>query len=356
LAIKLGDKVISEEGYPFIVAEMSGNHNHSLDRALEIVDAAAEAGADALKIQTYTADSMTFDISEREFVINDPDSPWNGKSLYDLYKEACTPYDWHKEIQERCIENKLTFFSTPFDDAAVDFLEDLNVPFYKVASFENVDTKLIEKIAKTGKPTIISTGMANLDELNDMVAAYRNAGGKDLILLKCTSSYPADASTINLRTLSDLRTKFGVEVGLSDHSLGIAVPVAAVVLGARVIEKHLTLSRADGGVDSSFSLEPLEFKAMVDECKRAVNALGEVRYVPTRKEMSSLKLRRSLYVSGNLAKGASFSSENLARIRPGLGLMCKHWDEVIGKKASRDIERGTPMSWELIEQDGGEKK
>ena len=333
---------------PFIIAEMSGNHNQSLDRALAIVEAAAKAGAHAVKLQTYTADTMTLNIAEREFFINDPDSLWKGKSLYDLYKEAYTPWEWHKPIFEHCRGLGLIYLSTPFDETAVDFLEELNVPCYKIASFENTDIPLIRKVAATGKPMIISIGMATIAELDETVRTARKAGCRDLILLKCTSSYPATPENTNILTIPHMAKLFDCQVGLSDHTMGIGAAVASVALGATMIEKHFTLSRADGGVDSAFSMEPDEMRALVAETKRAWQALGKVSYGPTEKEKKSLIFRRSLYIVQDMKKGDILTKENLRAIRPGLGLPPKHYDMLIGKRVNRDVQRGTAVSWELI--------
>ncbi len=334
---------------PFIIAEMSGNHNQSIDRALKIVEAAAKTGAHALKIQTYTADTMTIDIAEGEFFINDKNSLWEGKSLYQLYQEAHTPWDWHKPIFDRARELGMVPFSTPFDDTAVDFLEDLDNAVYKIASFENTDTPLIKKVASTGKPMIISTGMATLEELEESVAAARDAGCKDLVLLKCTSTYPATPENTNILTIPDIRERFGCHAGLSDHTMGIGVAVASVALGACVIEKHFTLRRADGGVDSTFSMEPDEMRQLVVETERAHQALGEVRYGPTDKEKASLVFRRSLYFVEDMKAGDTITDKNLRAIRPGHGLPPKYYSSLLGKKVNRDIKRGTPASLDLIE-------
>jgi N-acetylneuraminate synthase len=346
--LTIGDRRIGCSEAPFIIAEMSGNHNHSLGRALQIVDAAAAAGAHALKLQTYTADTMTLDIAEREFLITDPASLWNGRNLYDLYREAHTPWEWHAPIMERCKQLGLICFSTPFDATSVDFLETLDVPAYKIASFENVDLPLIRKVAATGKPIIMSTGMASLAELDEAVTAAREAGCSELVLLKCTSSYPASPENTNILTIPHLREMFGCEVGLSDHTMGVGVAVASVALGATVIEKHFTLARADGGVDSAFSLEPSEMNALVVETERAWQALGTVNYGPTDKEKKSLIFRRSLYVSCDIAAGEEFTAENVRAIRPGLGLPPKFLSQVLGRRAARDIDRGTPLSLELL--------
>jgi len=333
---------------PFVIAEMSGNHNHSLERALAIVEAAAAAGAHGLKIQTYTPDTMTLDINEREFCISDPKSLWTGRSLYDLYGEAYTPWDWHQPIFDRARELGLVAFSTPFDDTSVEFLETLNVPCYKIASFENTDLPLIRRVAATGKPLIISTGMATLAELDDAVRAARGAGCRDLILLKCTSTYPASPTNTNLRTIPHLRELFACEVGLSDHTMGVGVAVAAVALGATVIEKHFTLRRADGGVDSSFSMEPAELAQLMTETERAWQAQGDVRYGTMDAEQGSVIFRRSLYVVQDVRSGEALTPENLRAIRPGLGLPTKHLEHVLGRRVKGDVKRGTALRWDLL--------
>ena len=346
--IKIGDKLIGRNHQPFIIAEMSGNHNQSLERALKIVEAAAGTGAHALKIQTYTPDSMTLDLNEREFRINDPDSLWSGKTLYKLYSEAYTPWEWHKPLFERASELGVIIFSTPFDAAAVDLLEDLGAPCYKIASFENTDLALIRRVAATGKPMIISTGMASIAELDEAVSAARESGCKDLILLKCTSTYPAVASDTNILTIPHMRDLFGCEVGLSDHTLGVGVSIASVALGASLIEKHFTLNRADGGVDSVFSMEPEEMAQLVDETERAWQSLGEVMYGATGPEKNSLALRRSLYVVKSIKAGDVLTSDHIKSIRPGLGLAPKYLPMILGKKINRNVDRGMPMSWDLI--------
>ena len=346
--VKIAGRVIGAKSPPFIIAEMSGNHNQSLERALEIVEAAAKTGAHALKIQTYTPDTMTLDLDEGEFHISDPSSLWTGTSLYKLYGQAYTPWEWHKPIFERARELGIIAFSTPFDSTAVELLESLNVPCYKIASFENTDIPLIRQVAATGKPMIISTGMASVAELDETVQAAREAGCKDLVLLKCTSSYPSTPENTNIRTIPHLRELFGCEVGLSDHTMGCGAAVAAVALGATVIEKHFTLARADGGVDSAFSLEPAEMNMLVVESERAWQSLGEVSYGATIADRKSLVFRRSLYVVRNVDAGESFSLENVRAIRPGLGMAPKWIDTVLQKKATKDIKRGTPLGWDLI--------
>lgn len=334
---------------PFIIAEMSGNHNQSLERALEIVDAAAGAGVDALKIQTYTADTMTIDKSDGEFFISDPKSLWEGESLYSLYQKAYTPWEWHEAIFDRCKERGIIGFSTPFDFSAVDFLEELDCPIYKIASFENIDLPLIKRVAQTGKPMIVSTGMANVAELQELVDTARENGCEDLTLLKCTSSYPASPKGSNLLTIPHMKELFKCNVGVSDHTLGIGVAVASMALGARVVEKHFTLSRSDGGVDSAFSLEPIEMAQLVHECNNAVQALGHVSYQMQEQERKSLVYRRSLYVVKDMQAGDVLTPENMRSIRPGLGLAPKYYEILIGKKVKRNICRGTAVSWDIVE-------
>jgi pseudaminic acid synthase len=346
--ITIGNRRVGAGETPFVIAEMSGNHNQSLERALEIVKAAAGAGAHGLKIQTYTPDTMTIDLDEREFHIGDPKSLWAGTSLHKLYGEAYTPWEWHKPIFDRASELGMIAFSTPFDDTAVDFLESLDVPCYKIASFENTDLPLIRRVAATGKPLIISTGMATVAELDETVRAARNAGCNDLILLKCTSTYPATAENTNILTIPHLRELFGCEVGLSDHTMGVGVSVASVALGASVIEKHFTLSRADGGVDSAFSMEPAEMAQLVMETGRAMQALGQVSYGPTEVEASSVQFRRSLYVVQDMKAGDVLTRENVRAIRPGLGLPTKYLEVVLGKTVKQPVKRGTAMSWKLL--------
>jgi pseudaminic acid synthase len=347
--IILGNHAIGVKNRPFIVAEMSGNHNQSLERALSIVEAAAQSGAHALKIQTFTADTMTLDIHKNEFNIDDESSIWNGKTLYELYKEAYTPWEWHKPIFDRAKELGMVAFSTPFDESAVDFLEELNVPCYKIASFENTDIPLIQKVAATGKPVIISTGMATVAELDETVRAAKSAGCQQLILLKCTSTYPAKPENTNINTIPHMRELFNCEVGLSDHTMGVGVAVASVVLGATIIEKHFTLSRKDGGVDSAFSLEPAELKTLVVESERAWKSMGTIMYGPTDVEKKSTEHRRSLYITKDIKAGERLSKDNLRPIRPGLGLPTKYLNNLLGKKVARDVTKGTPMSWELLE-------
>lgn len=334
---------------PLVVAEMSGNHNQSLDRALAIVDAAAAAGAHAIKLQTYTADTLTIDARGEGFTISDSDSLWRGRNLYDLYRDAYTPWDWHAPIFHHARARGLVAFSSPFDESAVDFLETLDVPAYKIASFENVHLPLIRKAAATGKPLVISTGMATIAELDDAVGAAREAGCRDLVLLKCTSTYPATPANTNLATIADLRARYDCEVGLSDHTMGLGVAAAAVAMGATVIEKHFTLARADGGVDAAFSLEPSEFAALVIETERASAAVGKVRYGPTDAEKKSLMFRRSLYVVQDLEAGDLLTTEAVRIIRPGMGLPPKEYDRVLGRRVRTRVPRGTPLTWDVIE-------
>lgn len=347
-SVMIADRHIGVGYPPFVIAEMSGNHNQSLERAIEIVDSAAASGAHAMKLQTYTADTMTLDVKEREFFIEDSESLWKGRTLYDLYQEAHTPWEWHKPIFDRCRELGMICFSTPFDDTAVDFLEGLDSPCYKIASFENTDLPLIRKVAATGKPIIISTGMATVAELDESVGAAREAGCKCLILLKCTSSYPAAPENTNILTIPHLRELFKCEVGLSDHTMGVGVSVAAVALGATVIEKHFTLCRADSGVDSAFSLEPDEMASLLVETKRAWQALGTISYGPTDKEKASLQFRRSLYVGRDMVPGEPFNRVNLRIVRPGLGLAPKYYEIILGKKVITHVRKGMPVTWEML--------
>lgn len=347
--ICIGQRLIGFSHQPLIIAEMSGNHNQSLDQALALVDAAAKAGAHALKLQTYTPDTMTLNLKEGAFSVQDPNSLWAGASLYELYQKAFTPWEWHKLIFERAKVHGMIAFSSPFDETAVDFLESLNVPAYKIASFENTDIPLIQRVAKTGKPMIISTGMATLAELEDSVKAAREAGCEQLILLKCTSNYPATPENSNVLTIPHMRELFGCHVGLSDHTMGVGVAVAAVAHGAPIVEKHFTLRRADGGVDSAFSLEPEELAMLVVETERAWRSLGTVHYGPTSAEKKSLAFRRSLYVTQDMESGEVFSADNVRAIRPGFGLPPKHLPEVLGAVAKADIKRGTAIAWHLIE-------
>ena len=344
----INNKALGMGHSPLIIAEMSGNHNQSLDKALEIVEAAANAGAHALKLQTYTADTMTLDLNDDDFSINDDNSLWKGEKLYDLYNKACTPWEWHKTIFKRANELGMICFSSPFDETAVDFLEELNVPAYKIASFENNHLPLIKKVASTGKPIIISTGMATVAEIGEAVDTARNAGCRDLVLLKCTSPYPATPKDSNILTIPNMRELFKCEVGLSDHTMGIGTSVAAVAHGATVIEKHFTLARKDGGVDSSFSLEPREFKSLVVETERAWQSLGEVIYGGVDSEDKSKKFRRSIYISNDMRSNDFFTKDNIKILRPGLGLPPKYFDIIIGKKINKNAKKGTAVAWDLI--------
>ncbi|GAE92674.1 N-acetylneuraminate synthase [Gracilibacillus boraciitolerans JCM 21714] len=343
-------KKIGMKYSPFIIAEMSGNHNQSLFTAMKIVEAAAIAGADALKIQTYTADTMTISTRSTDFVVSDKKSPWHNQSLHELYQQAYTPWEWHQAIFDRCKELGMIGFSSPFDESAVDFLETLNVPpCYKIASFECTDIPLIKKVASTKKPMIISTGMSSIAEIDETVLTAKNAGCEDIILLKCTSTYPASPMHSNLKTIPNMKEVFQCQVGLSDHTLGIGTAIASVVLGASVIEKHLTLSREDGGVDASFSLEPHELRMLVEESKSAWQAIGNVHYGPTEAEINSKSYRRSLYITEDMQKGEELTKSNLRVIRPGFGLAPKYYDVLLGKKVNKNISRGTALTWDIVE-------
>lgn len=346
--MRIGHHHVGVEHAPFVIAEMSGNHNQSLERALAIVEAAAATGAHALKIQTYTADTMTLSLAEGDFLITDTKSLWKGKNLHELYAQAYTPWEWHEPIMSRARELGMVCFSTPFDETAVDFLETLGVPAYKIASFENIHLPLIRRVAATGKPMIISTGMANAAEIDEAVRGAREGGCDELVLLKCTSTYPATPESSNVLTIPHMRSLFGCEVGLSDHTMGVGVAVAAVAHGATVIEKHFTLRRTDGGVDSTFSLEPEEMRSLVVETERAWQSLGRVSYGPTLQELPSLQFRRSLYVAEDITAGEPFTSANLRAIRPGLGLPPKYIDVFLGKRAGRDLKKGTPLGWDAL--------
>lgn len=344
----INGREISRDTRPYLIAEMSGNHNHSLDRAMEIVTAAAKSGADAIKLQTYTADTITLDCDAPDFVIDDENSLWAGRRLYELYEEAHTPWDWHAPIIEHARTLGLDCFSSPFDASAVDFLEELNVPAYKIASFEVIDLPLIRKVAETGKPMIISTGMASVVEIGEALRVCREAGNEQVCILKCTSTYPATPENTNIATIPNMRTTFGCEVGLSDHTMGTGVAVGAVALGAVLIEKHFTLARADGGVDSAFSLEPHELRQLRQETERAWQSLGRVTYGGTKAEEGSRIFRRSLYVAEDMVEGEAFTPANLRSVRPGFGLPPKHYDVLLGKRVNRALTKGTPVSWDLI--------
>ena len=346
--MQIAERPIGAEHKPYVIAEMSGNHNQSLARALAIVDAAADAGADAIKLQTYTADTMTLDLHVPGFVIEDPDSLWAGRQLHALYHAAHTPWEWHAPIMARARERGLHCFSTPFDETAVDFLQSLGVAAYKIASFECTDLPLIRKVAATGKPMIISTGMASLAEIDEAVQAAHAGGCRDLVLLKCTSTYPASPANSHLRSIAVLREAMGCQVGLSDHTMGCGAAVAAVALGATVVEKHFTLARSDGGVDASFSLEPAELAQLCTETERAWLALGQVRFGTNEAERKSLVFRRSLYIVKDLAPGSVLGPDNVRAIRPGYGLPPKYLELVMGKRVACAVAAGTPLNWDLL--------
>ena len=341
--IKIGKKYP-----PFIIAEMSGNHNQSISNALKIVRAAAKCGVNAIKLQTYTADTITINSKRKEFQINSSKSIWKGASLYSLYKKAYTPWEWHKKIYAEANKNNILCFSSPFDETAVDFLEKINNPIYKVASSECVDLHLIKKIAQTKKPMIISTGMATKKEVHQALECAKKYGCKNIALLKCTSTYPAPVSDINLKTIEDMRKEFNCEVGLSDHTLGIGVPLVAICNGATIIEKHFTLSKKIKSPDSAFSSEPSEFKQLVKESKNISLSIGKIKYGPSESEKKSLIFRRSLYVVKDIKKGETFSDLNIKSIRPSLGLKTSNFDKIIGKKANKFIKKGTPLKWKMI--------
>ena len=348
MSIKIFDTVISQDNKPFIVAEMSGNHNQSLERALEIVDAAASSGAHGLKLQTYTPETMTINAKGGLFDIDDKDSLWYGKNLYDLYRIAYTPWEWHAPIFKRAKEKGLVPFSTPFDETAVDFLEDLNVDCYKIASFENKDIPLLKKVAKTKKPVIISTGGAELKDIWTAVKTLKDNGTEDIVLLKCTSTYPSTPENSNILTIPNMIETFNTIVGLSDHTLGIGAAIASVAIGARVIEKHFTLKRADGGVDSAFSIEPHELKMLVEESERAFLSLGKIQYDVQKVERKNLRFKRSIFAVKGIKAGEMFTKENIRVIRPGDGLEPQYYEIILGKKAKKDIEFATPISWDIL--------
>ncbi len=347
---KINGRKIGPGEKPFIIAEMSGNHNQSIERAFALIEAAAKAGVDALKIQTYTADTMTLDIQDGDFAITDKDSLWAGYTLHKLYSEAYTPWEWHKSIFNKCAELGIIGFSTPFDPTAVDFLETLNVPLYKVASFEVTDLPLIEKIAKTGKPMIISTGMASIEEIQEAYETAVKNGCPNVVLLKCTSSYPASPLNSNVSTIPHMRELFKCQIGLSDHTMGVGCAVAAVAMGATVLEKHFTLKRSDGGVDSAFSLEPAELASLVIEVERAQQSIGVVTYGASQSEKASLAYRRSLYIAQDLKAGDVLTEENLRIVRPGFGLAPKYYKSLLGRHVLNSVKKGTPASWDLISE------
>ncbi|MEO0908506.1 MAG: pseudaminic acid synthase [Pseudomonadota bacterium] len=346
--MRIADRPIDDSQPPYLIAEMSANHNGSLERALAIVDAAADAGANAVKLQTYTADTMTLDCAEPGFVINDPDSLWHGRHLHDLYHEAHLPWEWHAPILERAAQRGIHCLSSPFDASAVAFLEDLGMPAYKIASFELVDLPLIRTVARTGKPIIMSTGMATPAEIDEAVRTARGEGNDQIVVLKCTSTYPATPANTNIATIPHLAAMTGCAVGLSDHTMGCGVAVAATALGAVLIEKHFTLLRADGGVDSEFSMEPAELAQLRIETERAWQSLGKVTYGDVPAEEASRTFRRSLYITRDLKAGEVLDMSAVRAIRPGFGLAPKHLDTLIGKRVTQDVTRGTPMDWRLV--------
>lgn len=348
LGFEIAGRRVGPDSPPYVIAEMSGNHNGSLERALEIVDAAAASGADAIKLQTYTADTMTLKVDAPGFVIDDESSLWNGRHLYDLYAEAHLPWEWHAPIMDHARSLGIACFSSPFDETAVDFLEELNSPAYKIASFELIDLPLIERVARTGKPMIMSTGMATLAEIDEAVRTARDCGNEQIVVLQCTSTYPATPENTNIATIPHLRTATGCLVGLSDHTMGCGVSVAAVALGAVLIEKHFTLARSDGGVDSTFSMEPAELAQLRVETERAWQAVGQVKYGTIAAEALSKSHRRSLYITQDLKAGDPIAADNMRAIRPGHGLPPKFRRQLLGRRVSRDVPRGTPVSWDLL--------
>lgn len=345
--LSIGDRLIGHDSPPYIICELSGNHNGSLERALALVDAAAATGCDAIKIQTYTPDTMTIDSDRPDFKIHG--GLWDGRTLYDLYREAHTPFEWHEALFDRARSQGVTMISTPFDESAADLLEDLGCPAYKIASFEVTDLPLIAYVARKGRPMIVSTGLAGLAEIEEAVATARENGCEELVLLHCISSYPAPTEQSNIRTIPNLSAAFGVQVGLSDHTRGTATSVAAVALGATMIEKHFTLARADGGPDAAFSLEPEEFRALCDDCRNAWLALGEVSYQLKPAEKANLGFRRSLYAVQDIPAGGTINATNVRSIRPGFGLAPRFFPEVVGRRARDPIARGTALAWDLLE-------
>ena len=345
---KIEKTKIGQDFPPYIIAEMSGNHNQSLDRALKIVEIAAECGVNAIKLQTYTPDTITLNVRNKEFIIHDKKSLWHGKSLYELYEEAHTPWEWHEPIMNLAKKVGIACFSSPFDSSSVDFLEKLNVPAYKIASPEIIHLPLIEKVAKTGKPMIISTGMATIGEINDALSTATIEDSNQAILLKCTSSYPSSPRNSNIISIPHMKQLFNCDIGLSDHTLGIGAPIAAVANGAVIIEKHFTLDRSEGGVDSAFSLEPSEMKQLVVESKRAWESIGIINYGPTESEEPSLNFRRSIYSSKKIKKGEKIDDSNIKIIRPAKGIEPKFYNIIIGKRVNRDLEKGTALTWEMF--------
>lgn len=344
--ININGRAIGPSHSPYLIAELSGNHNGDFDRAIALISAAKKSGASAVKLQTYTADTITMDHDGRGFILED--GLWKGRRLYELYQEASTPWEWHEKLFAHARALDLTIFSSPFDTTAVDFLERLQAPAYKIASFEIVNLPLIARVAKTGRPIIISTGMASTEEISEALATAKAGGCSQIALLQCTSGYPSPPEDSNLRTIGDLAERFGTVVGLSDHTLGTAVPVSAIALGAAIVEKHFTHHRADGGPDAAFSLEPQEFAKLCADCRTAWSALGQITYAVAPSEVGSLKVRPSLYAVRDIAKGETLTLENVRPIRPGYGLAPKHLDTVLGLKASQEVPRGTPLNWDLI--------
>ncbi len=344
--MQINNRLIASDQPTYIIAEMSANHDRDFDKAVKIIEAAHQAGADAVKLQTYTPDTITIQSDKDYFRIKG--TIWDGRTLYDLYGEAYTPWEWQPKLKQVANDLGMDLFSTPFDFTAVDFLEEMNVPVHKIASFENGDIPLIRYIARTGKPIIMSTGMVNLAEIHEAVTAIREEGNDQIALLKCTSSYPAPLEEANLATIPHLAQAFAVVAGLSDHTMGSTAPVVAVTLGARIIEKHFTLSRNDPGPDSSFSMEPHEFRQMVDAIRMTEQAIGNIQYGPTDKEKNSRVFRRSLFVVADIKAGEPLTTDNIRSIRPSHGLHTRYYDDVLGKTASQDIEQGTPLSWDLI--------
>lgn len=345
--MEIAGRAIGPGSPTYVIAELSANHRGSLEAAVRLVEAAADSGADAIKLQTYTADTITIDADRPEFRITSG-TVWDGRTLHALYAEAHTPWEWHEPLQRAATDRGLHFFSSPFDASAVEFLERLGVPAFKIASFEIVDIGLIDRVARTGKPMIISTGMATLTEITEAVETARAAGARDVALLKCTSAYPAPPEDVNLRTIPDMASRFELPVGLSDHTLGTAVPVAAVAVGAAIVEKHLTLRRADGGPDAAFSLEPEELSQMVAAIRTVEAALGHISYEPTSHEVGSRILRRSLFAVEDISAGEPFTERNVRSIRPGHGLHTRHLNQILGRVATTDIERGEPLRWDLV--------
>ncbi len=346
--MKISNIEISNHNQPFIIAEMSGNHDQSIDKAFRIIESAHKAGAHAIKLQTYTADSITLNVNKEEFVINDNNSLWNGETLYELYRKAHTPWDWHDKLFKKASELGIICFSSPFSEEAVDFLEELNTPAYKIASFENFHLPLIKKVALTKKPIIISSGLASLSELNESIEIIKKYGSGDFAVLKCTSSYPANPKNSNILSIPHMRKLFNCEIGLSDHTLGIGTSIAAISHGASIIEKHFTIDRSEGGVDSAFSLNPTELNSLVVESKRAWESLGSVKYGPTKDEENSLIFRRSIYIAEDVSKGEKLTNKNLKIVRPSLGLSPRYFNTLLNKKVIKDVKKGTPFNWDLV--------